>query len=111
MDDARGARAADACTESGARDGGVAAWRRRALLGAGGLPSLIGADAFFFVVLPDETAMQARLEWDGDVETDGQQRGEEQTAELHVPIVRGADTARSRYSVTRRYPTPASVSR
>jgi hypothetical protein len=55
--------------------------------------------------------MQARLERDGDVEADGQQRGEEQAAELHAPIVRGADTAPSRYSVARRYPTPASVSR
>lgn len=87
---ARGAGTAATRCESSARERSLAAWGRRALGGAGGRPSIVGADGFFFVVLPDEAAVHARLERDGDVEADGQQRGEEQAAELHASIVRGA---------------------
>ena len=50
---------------------GVAPGRPRAL-GGGRLSTSVGADRFFFVVLPDESAVDTGFQRHRDVEADGQ---------------------------------------
>ena len=85
--------------DASAYDGGFTARRRRALGHAARLAARVGADGLLFVVLPDQAAMHTGLERHGDVEADGHQRGEQQSAERHPVIVPGA---RRGYSVASR---------
>jgi len=75
-----GTRCAAARGKSGACDEGLAARRWRALGRAARVAALVGADGLFFVVLPDEATVHAGLQRHGDVEADGHQRGEQQSA-------------------------------
>src|SRR5262249_14246168 len=82
-----------ACREKRAGDDGGGARRWRAGCGARRHTLLGGADGLLFVVLPDEAAVSARLQRNGDVVADGQERGEQETSKLHPPIVPGASAA------------------
>ena len=64
-------RRAAARGEPRAERDGLAPGRPRAL-GGGRLAASVGADRFFFVVLPDESAVDAGFQRHRDVEADGQ---------------------------------------
>ena len=93
-----------ACERRARGDGG-GDWRRRAVDVTPRLSTSVGANALLLILLPHQTALDARLERHGGVEADGQEGGEEQAAKLHAVIVPGASgilRRRARYSAASR---------